>query len=161
MVTNNSLPQKVSSFNSCHVAHCVQRVHEERESAVRARELDGRSDKPTRTMSAFEHLQTEFSQRASQDENVLRTGEGVDLSAWLQQRISSLGSSAIPSLNAVRADAVADGELVRFCGMVQDVHDPEFYEGAYEVVGADGVQRVRTTKYQGCVSEEAGGNQIR
>ena len=40
--------------------------------------------------------------------------------------------------------------------MVQDAHDPEFYDGAYDVVGADGVSRTRTTKYQGAVRDRPG-----
>ena len=51
--------------------------------------------------------------------------------------------------------------LCKFVGMIQDVHDPEYYDGAYEVVKADGTTRVCTTKYQGMISEvavaEAGG----
>ena len=47
------------------------------------------------------------------------------------------------------ADALLDGSLVRFCGMVQDVHDPEYYDGVYEEVDASGASRLCTTMYRG------------
>ena len=45
---------------------------------------------------------------------------------------------------------------MKFCGMVQDVHDPEYFDGAYEVTDANGATTIRTTKYQGEVPGRAG-----
>ena len=79
----------------------------------------------------------------------LRTGEGISVAASLQAALSSPGASkAVPSLNARRLDQVAPGSLVRFYGMVQDVHDPEFFVGAYEEVSPTGEARLRTGKYR-------------
>ena len=79
----------------------------------------------------------------------LRTGEGISVAASLQAALSSPGASkAVPSLNAHRLDQVAPGSLVRFYGMVQDVHDPEFFVGAYEEVSPTGEARLRTGKYR-------------
>ena len=104
--------------------------------------------------AAIQTLQSEFCARAAADADVVRTGESMHLAGWLHAQLASAGGNAcVPSLNAIRADQVAEGALVRFCGMIQDVRDPEFYNGTYEVVGADGVAHLRTTKYQGDIVE--------
>jgi hypothetical protein len=106
-------------------------------------------------MAALAALNSDFEVRCASDPSTLRTGEGANLAEWLRAQLAD-GSDAVPNLNAVRTDTVPEGALVRFCGMVQDVHDPEFYDGAYDCIGEDGIARLRTTKYQGTVSEVAG-----
>ena len=110
------------------------------------------------TDSPIAALQAEFAARASSDASAtLVTGANVQLASWLHARLSTSGGvESVPSLNALRADLVQEGALVRFCGMIQDVRDPEFYNGTYEVVGPDGVAHTRTTKYQGDINEAPG-----
>ena len=63
----------------------------------------------------------------------LRTGAAVTLSVEVQAALALPGArEAIPSLNASRQDQLPPGSLVRFFGMVKDVHDPEFYIGVYD-----------------------------
>ena len=40
----------------------------------------------------------------------------------------------IPSLNNAPLDNFKDGQLVHFQGMIQDMHNPEYYFKSYEVV---------------------------
>lgn len=77
---------------------------------------------------------------------------------WLEDVLSNANArEAIPSLNAVNCDQVPDGSLVRFYGMVQDVRDPEYYEGMFECADASGsLARVVTGKYRDCVDSVAG-----
>ena len=106
-------------------------------------------------MEAVARLNEDFATRTAASPELLGTGAGVDLRAWLADRLSA--GPAPPSLNKFStADPLADGQLVHFCGMVQDVRDPEFYDGAYEIVGADGTRRLRTTKYQGAIAQRPG-----
>lgn len=104
--------------------------------------------------SAVAHLNSHFEEYVRSSPDAVRSGQTVNLDAWLERRLAS--GPAPPSLNAVRPDELADGELIQFVGMVQDVHDPEFYDGAYETVHADGATHLCTTKYQGAIAETAG-----
>ena len=111
-----------------------------------------RANMPT-TMDnhALDRLNADF---AAAGRDAQHTGSSITLNAWLTEYLAS--NPQPPSLNATSPDTLSDGALVRFCGMVQDAHDPEFYDGAYDVVGADGVSRTRTTKYQGAVRDRPG-----
>ena len=100
---------------------------------------------------ALDRLNADF---AAAGRDAQHTGSSITLNAWLTEYLAS--NPQPPSLNATSPDTLSDGALVRFCGMVQDAHDPEFYDGAYDVVGADGVSRTRTTKYQGAVRDRPG-----
>jgi hypothetical protein len=51
----------------------------------------------------------------------------------------------IPSLNSVALHDVADQQLVRFTGMVQDMQNPELYLEQYEVL--DSVSKQRTVRW--------------
>ena len=70
----------------------------------------------------------------------------MSLRGWLRDALDAPGAAQnLPTLNADGAvDALPDGSLVRFVGMVQDVHDPEYYDGVYEEVNtATGAVRDR------------------
>ena len=124
------------------------------------------SSEPMRASSAsatmtpsWSRLQADFAAAHASNGEVLRTGAGVGLGPWLDELLASpAAAEAVPSLNAVSTDALPDGALVRFCGMVQDVQDPEYYDGVYEEVDAQGVVHLRTSMYQGCVAEPEGGH---
>ena len=105
----------------------------------------------------WSRLQSEFEAAQSADREVLRTGAGVTLRPWMEHLLATPGAAAtVPSLHAVSADSLPDGTLVRFCGMVQDVQDPEYYDGVYEEVDPSGAVRLCTTMYQGFVASSAG-----
>ena len=88
----------------------------------------------------------------------MRTGSFASLAAPLRAALSDeAAAAAVPCLNACRPEAVPPGALVRFVGMVQDVHDPEFYVGAYDEVLPDGSRRVRTGKFRDELTLAPGG----
>ena len=58
--------------------------------------------------------------------------------------ISTKYFSQIPSLNNVPLDEIRTGTLVKYRCMVQDVFDPQFCLGAYNVVNA----KTRETKVE-------------
>eukprot|EP00966_Prymnesium_polylepis_P168792 3902999-Prymnesium_polylepis.1 len=93
----------------------------------------------------LEHLQAAWD---SADRS--KGGDDVTLVPWLEAALAVPGvREAVPSLNAVSWDRVPDGALVRFCGMIQDVQDPEFYEGAYqESDGSGAPPRLVPAKYR-------------
>ena len=67
------------------------------------------------------------------DRTTLTEGSAISLRPWLEAALATPGTAAaVPSLNAVGGDQVPDGALVRFCGMIQDVQDPEYYDGMCE-----------------------------
>ena len=111
----------------------------------------------------IERLQAEFDCAVGKaDGAALQTGEGISLEPWLREFLATPGAAqAVPSLNVTPAEALPDGAVVRFVGMVQDVHDPEYYDGVCEQVRDDGTVQLRTTMYQGCIAEPAGGPQVR
>eukprot|EP00900_Chrysochromulina_parva_P017564 jgi/Chrpa1/25809/Chrysochromulina_OHIO_Genome00001623-RA len=101
-----------------------------------------------------ERLQQDFARAHAANPSALLTGDGISLSAWLQELLATPGAlEAVPSLNSTTADALPDGAIVRFIGMVQDVHDPEYYDGVYEEVHHDGSVHLRTSMYQGCLDD--------
>jgi len=56
------------------------------------------------------------------------------VTAFFKNRVEEPGALAsIPSLNDVLNHELADGQLVRFRAMVQDMFDPEFYLSQYQV----------------------------
>ena len=121
------------------------------------------SSTPTMERPApWERLQAEF---AAVDGAALHSGESVNLVDWLREQLACDGAAAtIPCLSGGAphaVDALADGTLVRFSGMVQDVRDPEYYDGAYELVARDGTAALRTTKYQGTLMGVPAGHAVR
>ncbi len=93
-------------------------------------------------------LRAAFAPKAT-DSEALRSGDSISLRPWLEELLAAAPGSVveIPSLNTARAEQLKDGQLVRFVGMVQDVHDPEYYEGVYEEALPDGTTRLCTAKY--------------
>ncbi|KAL1499311.1 hypothetical protein AB1Y20_011519 [Prymnesium parvum] len=85
-------------------------------------------------------------------------GADVTLKPWLETILADPAArDSIPSLNAVSWDQVPDGALVRFFGMIQDVHDPEYYEGIFEEAGeANLPSRHVPAKYRDSVVPTAG-----
>lgn len=54
----------------------------------------------------------------------------------------------IPLLNSNATDNLSDGRLVRFRGMVQDMHNPEFYFEKFEVYNTTTNEvKVKSGKY--------------
>ena len=65
---------------------------------------------------------------------------------------SRLSLPQIPSLNDTPSHHLPTSTLVRFRGMVQDMHDPEFYLGVYEVEDTkSGKLCLRSGKYKDLV----------
>ncbi|XP_053957086.1 mini-chromosome maintenance complex-binding protein [Anastrepha ludens] len=58
---------------------------------------------------------------------------------------------AIPLLNYTPLHELKDMSIVRFRGMIQDMHDPEMYLERYEVTKEDNTSRIQEGKYRDCL----------
>lgn len=55
----------------------------------------------------------------------------------------------IPLLNCVPDYNISEGQLVRFCGMIQDMPNPVYYYSSYEVINnITGLKEIRSGKYR-------------
>lgn len=69
-------------------------------------------------------------------------------SHYLKQLEDSRVWNDVPLLNVNELHNFKDSNLVRFRGMIQDMHSPEFYLEKFEVVGEDtGLKTLRNGKY--------------
>ena len=93
---------------------------------------------------------------AKGDEAALKHGAVLSLASKVEAVLERDGASAVPSLNVLRQEELPAGALVRFQGMVMDMHDPEYYAGVYEEVRPDGASRMRTGKFRDTFDEPAG-----
>ena len=66
---------------------------------------------------------------AKGDEAALKHGAALSLASKVEAVLERDGASAVPSLNVLRQEELPAGALVRFQGMVMDMHDPEYYAG--------------------------------
>ena len=100
-------------------------------------------------------------QHASCGDVALRRGD-LSLDSWLTSVLNDpAAEEGVPCINGTSTDSIPDGSIIRFVGMIQDVRDPEYYDGVYEEVHPDGTVHLRTTMYQGCISEPCNDVQIR
>jgi hypothetical protein len=61
----------------------------------------------------------------------------------------------VPSLNGYPSHHFVDGQMVRFRGMIQDMHNPEFYMASYEVRNSvTGISYTKSGKFNDIVSCE-------
>uniref|UniRef100_A0A6S9S0G0 Mini-chromosome maintenance complex-binding protein n=1 Tax=Chrysotila carterae TaxID=13221 RepID=A0A6S9S0G0_CHRCT len=82
--------------------------------------------------------------------NDRRTGRSTSIQHALESclRDESGFRASVPSLNVCGVHNIAEGGLVRFVGMIQDVRDTEFYAGIYEEHMTSGQVTERTGKYR-------------
>ena len=74
----------------------------------------------------------------------------VSVQEFFNQKLSEINLDSVSSINETpRGVALIDGQLVKFRGMVQDMHDPEIFMDQYGIKNlSTGETRLETCRYR-------------
>ena len=74
----------------------------------------------------------------------------LSVQEFIHQKLSEINVDSIASINETpRGVALIDGQLVKFRGMIQDMHDPEIFMDQYGVKNlSTGETRLETCRYR-------------